>query len=280
MTPSSDETRPAPASPPPSGRVEPLRPAGAADAAGSPAGPEVLDLYAVLGIAPDLPIPAVRARVGELYNEALANAEHRDLRKRRHYDRMLELLPRCYDILLDEQKRALYDAYLVQARAGLAQVDFDTYMAQVSGKVAFDLRSREGLMAVRQSDPAEPGPEPAPMARPNLRSLGGYGADGTEAKPDEPELEESFEDESGELRPVVMRGDVMYVPVPVAAPARGPQKPAMAAVISPLAGIIAFVVGLVVVRGVLCDSLPAAFVAGLVAGGAATGGCYFVMKPK
>ena len=129
------------------------------------------NLYIALGLERGACESAVREHIGELYREALANAEHRDLHMRQYYERLLEVLPRGYNILLDESKRALHDAYLDAGKQGF-EGSFEQYLEQQGQDGGYGLREREGLLEVR-SDPvavktpaATPSsvPRPAPVA--------------------------------------------------------------------------------------------------------------------
>ena len=97
-----------------------------------------IDFYQMLGVTPDTPIDAIRTRINELYSEAQANRDHRNLNKRRDYQMMLEYLPNARTALLDEEKRAQYDAYAVQASAGAPAQTFEEFMSQLSGAPAAD----------------------------------------------------------------------------------------------------------------------------------------------
>ncbi len=124
------------------------------------------NLYAALGLERDASESAVREQIGGLYREALANAEHRDLRMRQYYEQLLEVLPRGYNILLDTSKRAQHDAYLDAGYEG----SFEQYLEQQGQKTDYGLREREGLLEVRSSPLAAPTPVAAPPPDPQLPS--------------------------------------------------------------------------------------------------------------
>jgi hypothetical protein len=75
----------------------------------------------------------LRRTIGAKYTEARANCDHRDLDRRHYYQALSErILPQCRRILLDEQKRALYDEQCRLHRAGdpraLGYVAFQTML--------------------------------------------------------------------------------------------------------------------------------------------------------
>ena len=75
-----------------------------------------VDLYSVLGVAPDSSIPDLRRRIALLYIEAQDNLEHRSFRKRFYYHELYEVhLPHSHHVLLDETRRAVYDAERLRA---------------------------------------------------------------------------------------------------------------------------------------------------------------------
>ena len=116
-----------------------------------------IDFYTLLGEAPDADAETLRAKIGAVYNLASANRDHRNLNKRREFQALLELLPPARTALLDEPKRARYDAYLAAARAGEADTDFETFMNDLLGNTAADA-DKTSLLGVqdKRSAPAEP----------------------------------------------------------------------------------------------------------------------------
>lgn len=92
-----------------------------------------IDFYQMLGVAPDSPTDAIRSRINELYAEAQANRDHRNLNKRRDYQTLLEYLPNARTALLEEDKRAQYNAYSIEANAGAPSLTFEAFMGQLSG---------------------------------------------------------------------------------------------------------------------------------------------------
>lgn len=79
---------------------------------------EFVDFYEALNLSPETESKDVRKRINEVYLEAQRNLEHRDFQTRVKHQEMFEvLLPRARYILLDENRRADYDA-LVRAFRG------------------------------------------------------------------------------------------------------------------------------------------------------------------
>lgn len=76
-----------------------------------------VDLYAVLGVDPRTPPAELRRRIAVLYTEAQANLDHRRFRKRFYYHELYEVhLPHAHHVLLDDGRRAEYDAELIRQR--------------------------------------------------------------------------------------------------------------------------------------------------------------------
>ena len=92
-----------------------------------------IDFYTLLGESPDVDGETLRAKIGAIYNLASANRDHRNLNKRREFQALLELLPAARTALLEEPKRARYDAYLNAARTDDAEVDFEAFMNDLLG---------------------------------------------------------------------------------------------------------------------------------------------------
>lgn len=106
------------------------------------------NLYTALGLERTASEAIIREQIGALYREALANAEHRELRMRHYYEKMLEVLPRGYNVLLDTGKRARHDAYLDACDGGF-DGSFERYLQQSGQDDDYRLREREGLLEVR-----------------------------------------------------------------------------------------------------------------------------------
>ncbi len=95
-----------------------------------------VDFYELLSLPQTASAGELQERIQDLYSEAQANRDHRNLNKRRDYQTLLEYLPQARIVLPDPAKRALYDDYAAQARAGSAPLDFSTFIGQLSGQVA------------------------------------------------------------------------------------------------------------------------------------------------
>ena len=127
-----------------------------------------IDFYTLLGEAPDASADTLRSKIGEIYNYASANRDHRNLNKRREFQALLELLPAARTALLEPPKRARYDDYLAAARADTAETDFETFMNNLLGtsELDADKTSLLGVQDKQKSAQSEPRPRvvkaPAP----------------------------------------------------------------------------------------------------------------------
>ena len=119
-----------------------------------------IDFYTLLGEAPDADGETLRAKIGAIYNFASANRDHRNLNKRREYQALLELLPAARTALLEEPKRARYDAYLAAARAGETETDFETFMNDLLGNAPSDA-DKTSLLGVQEKQNAPAPAQPA-----------------------------------------------------------------------------------------------------------------------
>ena len=90
-----------------------------------------VDYYRLLDLAHDAPSDNLQARIAELYNDAQANRDHRNMSKRQQYQLMLELLPQARTILSDDERRTQYDAYLARHRAGETSGDHEKISARI-----------------------------------------------------------------------------------------------------------------------------------------------------
>jgi hypothetical protein len=113
-----------------------------------------IDFYQMLGIDSSASIEEIRARINSLYSEAQANRDHRNLNKRREYQTLLEYLPQARTALLEADKRARYDSYAATAVSGTPEVDFPTFMGQLSGATAQD--DRTDVLGVQDGAKAAP----------------------------------------------------------------------------------------------------------------------------
>ena len=124
-----------------------------------------IDFYTLLGESPDANGETLRSKIGAIYNYASANRDHRNLNKRREFQALLELLPAARTALLDDPKRARYDAYLAASRAGVAETDFETFMNDLLGNTE-SAEDKSSLLGVQEKQKSDTGPRvikaPAP----------------------------------------------------------------------------------------------------------------------
>lgn len=72
-----------------------------------------INLYEILGVAPDADLKTIRKRIGVLFLEAQNNIDHRSFRRRFYYRELTEVvLPRARRILLDAERREDYNLSL------------------------------------------------------------------------------------------------------------------------------------------------------------------------
>lgn len=116
-----------------------------------------IDFYTLLGESPSADTETLRSKIGAIYNHASANRDHRNLNKRREFQALLELLPASRTALLEEPKRARYDAYLAASRAGNADTDFETFMNDLLGNTASD-EEKTSLLGVQEKQTGETRP--------------------------------------------------------------------------------------------------------------------------
>jgi hypothetical protein len=109
-----------------------------------------LDFYTLLQEPVDADNETLNAKIQRLYSEAQANRDHRNLTKRREFQTLLELLPMARKALLDPEKRARYNAYLVSAQSGTAEVEFDAFMSDLLGTNE-TLEEKTGLLGTQDA---------------------------------------------------------------------------------------------------------------------------------
>lgn len=97
-----------------------------------------VDYYQLLGVSSNTDSEQLQTRINELYSEAQANRNHRQMEKRREYETLLEMLPQARNILLDDDKRSRYDAYATQVQRGIATTDFSTFVSQLGNRSVAD----------------------------------------------------------------------------------------------------------------------------------------------
>ena len=114
-----------------------------------------IDFYTLLGESPEADVETMRAKIQAIYAYASANRDHRNLNKRREFQALLELLPAARIALLEEPKRARYDAYLAASRSGQADTDFESFMNDLLGHTE-SMEDKTSLLGVQEKKPAEP----------------------------------------------------------------------------------------------------------------------------
>ena len=83
---------------------------------------EFVDLYEVIGVGRDALIPDIRKRITEMYLDAQNNLDHRNAKKKLHYQQLFEiLLPQSRHLLLEPDRRAEYDNYLDEHKDDASQ---------------------------------------------------------------------------------------------------------------------------------------------------------------
>lgn len=97
------------------------------------------DFYALLKVAPDSSDELLRTRIREAYMEATANADHRNIARRIHFQTMVErIVPQARRILLDPELRAKYDEQLSRHKNGDASArSYGDFLKEVPGSGAF-----------------------------------------------------------------------------------------------------------------------------------------------
>lgn len=80
---------------------------------------DFIDLYDALNLPQNADIEKVRKRLNALYLESQQNLDHRNAKKRLHYQQLYEIiLPQARHLLLDDGRRAEYDRYLTAFKTG------------------------------------------------------------------------------------------------------------------------------------------------------------------
>ena len=92
------------------------------------------DFYALLGVPLDASPEQLRARLREIYLEAAANADHRHVERRLHYQMMGQrIVPQARRILLEERARRAYDRQLMLHRNNdPAAVPYTRFVTQLA----------------------------------------------------------------------------------------------------------------------------------------------------
>ncbi len=107
-----------------------------------------VDFYTLIGKTPDAESEEIRQRIQALYSEATANRDNRNLKKRREYQTLLELLPPARAALTEAAKRARYDEFLTKAKGGAAPTDFETFINDLMG-FNDQMEEKTGLLATK-----------------------------------------------------------------------------------------------------------------------------------
>lgn len=122
-----------------------------------------VDFYTLIGKTSSADPEEIRQRIQSLYSEATANRDNRNLKKRKEYQTLLELLPPARAALLDAPKRAKYDDFLSKAKAGSSPGDFETFLNDLMG-FNEQLEEKTGLLATKEA-PKERTERPEPRAQ-------------------------------------------------------------------------------------------------------------------
>ena len=130
-----------------------------------------LDFYALFDLAPDAPEDVVRKRLSGLYNEALANANHRDRARRDCYQVLgQQTIPQGRRVLLNAQFRQAYDHQNALHQAGDSRaMDYRTFLASLHEEgISYGDEAPAPAAAVAAPVATEPEPvatlEPEPVA--------------------------------------------------------------------------------------------------------------------
>jgi hypothetical protein len=111
-----------------------------------------VDFYQLINEPSSATTDQLKTRISSLYDEAQANRDHRNILKRRDYQLLLELLPQARKILLDDNKRARYDAYAAEARENRASLTFDQFINEVVGDASTAPGERVSVLGVQEAD--------------------------------------------------------------------------------------------------------------------------------
>jgi hypothetical protein len=113
---------------------------------------EFIDLYEALDLPQNADIEKIRKRINALYLESQQNLDHRNARKRLHYQQLYEIiLPQARHLLLDGGRRGEYDRYLTAFKTGtkVATTTHETEERRVSSAkpatVTERLKEEEGV---------------------------------------------------------------------------------------------------------------------------------------
>lgn len=93
-----------------------------------------VDYYELIHQEPDATITSLRSAINDLYSEAQANRDHRNLNKRRGYQELLDLLPQAREFLLEEDVRHKYNIYREESLNGIAKQNFEDWKTETLKK--------------------------------------------------------------------------------------------------------------------------------------------------
>ena len=129
------------------------------------------DFYALLGVPVDAGQEQLRARLREAYLEATANADHRHVERRLHYQMMAQrIVPQARRILLEERARRAYDRQLMLHRnndpAAVPYAKFVMHLATFEAEEAQAESKVEGKEDAIQPLDNAPNTSPSSSARP------------------------------------------------------------------------------------------------------------------
>lgn len=113
-----------------------------------------LDFYALLDVPVNADEDTIRKRIGKVYSEAAANADHRDLSRRHYFQALVErVLPQCRRVLLDPEWRAKYDRqHILHSRNDPSAQDYVAFIASMRGGKDFTASSDDVLPQRMQDD--------------------------------------------------------------------------------------------------------------------------------
>ncbi len=110
---------------------------------------DFVDFYQMLEQPRDTPTINLRSRINEMYAEAQANRDHRNVERRRQYAHLLQWIPQARAVLLHEGKRAKYDVYAARAKSGGANENFRAFLEELTGESDLKLGEGESILGLR-----------------------------------------------------------------------------------------------------------------------------------
>lgn len=144
-----------------------------------------IDFYEMLEVEPDATLTRIRTTINALYNEAQANRDHRNLNRRREYQTLLQVLPQAREFLLEEKKRARYDAFRDEVQRGVTAISFEDWTRQLKEEEAGPGADRSAVLGI-QDEESDGVPRAtvikAPLQKPKAKSRVTVGAERTPAR--------------------------------------------------------------------------------------------------